>query len=255
MEYACEKKFEDAQRLLVEGRYDEALTAFSECIVLFPELEGGYGNRGVTYLHLGNDEAALEDFQTVIRLNQEDALAYGLMAEALKNLGRDEEALEAAAMAIELDPRQETARFIRGWLFARAEQYAEAVEDLQVAVESLEEPDEIEEFLNTCQFLASASQRSPSFSPAEREAYLADRGFSFRFTYNPNFESEGRFCPYAHCIRNLPRRGWNTPFACPLTSHQCPGGEEQVAICVKHPPVEMAQDESDEHRLWRGEGA
>lgn len=231
MKEACDKRFREARRLLEEQRDFEAEQAFSDIILLYPESEGAYGNRGLARMHLGRDEDALADFREVVRLHPDDAMGYARMAEALRNLGRYEESLRMAVEALEIDPGEPDAHYVRGWLFAMCGQYALAVEDLAVFVEEMEEAGEVADLLQVCRTLSD-----PATPRARHEPILAENGFSFRVFYNDAHESEGMFCPYAHCIRAMPGRGPDALGVCPVTGFECPGHEEQAADCEHRAP-------------------
>ncbi len=236
----CDLIFEEARQLLEEQRYEDAVQAFSDFITLVPESEGAYGNRGLAHMHLGDDNQAIQDFEMVLRLNQDDAMGYAMLAEALRNQGRWAEALAAAVNAMERDDEVPEAYFVRGWLFARAGQYAPACEDLERFVEQIDEPGEGEDLLDACRTLAEPGavddEGQPLDDPPERERFLRELGLSFDFDYNVDYEGDELFCPYAHCIRNMPRRALEAAPACPLTGHECPGGAEQADVCREYPP-------------------
>ncbi len=239
---SCDLIFEEARQLLDEQQYAEAIDAFTDFIALVPESEGAYGNRGLAYLSMGEDEKAMDDFKMVISINPEDAMGYAMMAEALRNLGRDEEALEMAVEALTIDDKAAEAYMVRGWLFARAGQYDSAVADLEKYVELVDEPGEFFDLLEACKCLAADNPCDPEGNPLDdpeaQEAFLSACGFSFCFEYRGEHEEEGLFCPYAHCIRSMPRRGYNAPITCPIAGFQCPGGPQQVEICCEYPPSE-----------------
>ncbi len=222
--------------------FSRAVEAFTRCIDDSPESEDAYGNRGVAYLNLGEDELALGDFRKVVALNEDDAMAFAMMSEALKNLGQLEDALHYAAKAIELDPELETAYYVRGWLFMRAGQYALAADDLENFLLYADSPGETEDMLSVCQVLAADNPvddyDEPMDNPEAIEQYLCESGFSFDFGYNEEYEELQLFCPYAHCIRNLPSRCDDAVGCCPVFGYECPGGEDQTDICRELPPVE-----------------
>lgn len=236
MKNTCDKRFRQARRLLDEQRDFEAEQAFSDIILLYPESEGAYGNRGLARMHLGRDEDALADFREVVRLHPDDAMGYARMAEALRNLGRHEEALQMVSVAIEIDPGEPDAHYIRGWLFAMCRQYQLAAEDLAVFVDAFGdesgEAGEVVDLLSLCRTLSEAG-----VSSSREQELLYESGFSHSIHYNESHESDGLFCPYAHCIRTRPVRGPEALGVCPVTGFECPGHEEQAAHCEEHPPV------------------
>lgn len=231
MKDTCDKRFRQARRLLDEQRDFEAEQAFSDIILLYPESEGAYGNRGLARMHLGRDEDALADFREVVRLHPDDAMGYARMAEALRNLGRHDEALQMATEALDIDPDEPDAHYVRGWLFAMCGQYGLAAEDLSVFVEAVEEAGEVADLLAVCRSLSE-----PGICASREQEILSENGFSFRVFFNESHESDGLFCPYAHCIRTRPGRGPEALGVCPVTGFECPGHEEQAAQCEQDPP-------------------
>lgn len=225
--YSEDSRFERARELLDNELDREAEEAFSAIIELFPELEGAYGNRGLARMHLGRDEDALADFIRVAELDPEDAMAYTRQAEALCNLGRYREALIGLSHALELDPEDEEARYLRGWLFFRCQQYEPAIEDLEYFLARAEDYGEVEDMLSVCKALAAGDN--------DGDKLLRENGFSHDLSYNDNFEAEDLFCPYAHCVRIFPGRGPQAPDACPVTGFACPGGSTQAAECAITP--------------------
>jgi len=238
----CDLLFEEARQLLDEQHHAQAIEAFTEFIALVPESEGAYGNRGLAYMNFGDDERAIQDFEMVLSLNQDDAMGHAMLGEALKNKGRHEDALQAAVTALDLDEETPEAYYVRGWLFAKAGQYSQAAEDLQRYVDLVEEPGEIADLLEACQILSRHDpvdeEGYPLSDPRDREQYLGEMGLSFDFRYNSEHEEQELFCPYAHCIRNMPRRGPDAPPVCPVTGFECPGGADQAETCRENPPAE-----------------
>lgn len=238
----CEALFDKAHRLMLYNHYREAAEMFGACLEQESDYPEAYGNRGVCYLNLGDDEAAARDFRRVLELDPEDAMGYAMLAEAMRNLGRYEEALQAAAEALERDPEEPGSYYVRGWLFAQAGQYPEATEDLEEYLDLMDDPGGVEELCDACTLFADPTPTDAAgrlLDTAEAKAkYLGQAGLSFEREYNSAYLEDGLFCPWAHCIRNQPRRCKDAPLACPVTSTDCPGGAEQVEICRARPPRE-----------------
>ena len=45
------------------------------------------------------------------------------------------------------------------------------------------------------------------------------------------WEKHGMHCPFEHCIRMTPLQPEVGPQSCPIFSHDCPAGKEQVTLC------------------------
>lgn len=243
MDIDGDKRFEDALTLLEERRFREAVDAFSELVTLSPDMTGAYGNRGLAYLNLGLDAKAREDFETVVRLDPDDPMGYSMLAEVSRFRGDPKVTLAHTVEALQLCPDEPQALFIRGWLFAKAGQWAEAEEDLAHFVQLTHERDnlDIADFAEACGVLAGENpvddDGRPINSPDKADAYLAARGWSFNQSSNPDYEVDGQPCVYGHCIRNRPPLAPEAAEGCPVFGYSCPGGVEQVAWCREHPPI------------------
>lgn len=243
MEEKENRRFEAALTLLEERRFREAVEAFSDLVALSPDMTGAYGNRGLAYLNLGLDEAARNDFETVLQLDPEDAMGHSMLAELSRFGGSPEDTLRHVVDALELNPDEPQAHFIRGWMFARAGQFDMAAEDLERYVELAGDRDnaDIMDFLDACDLLGSEDPTDETGqlldSRESIEEYLGLRGWSFDYAENTYYEAQGLPCPYAHCIRNRPPLSPETPGGCPVFGYSCPGKCEQVAWCREHPPL------------------
>lgn len=243
MDSTGDKRFEAALALLEERRFFEAVDAFSELVALAPDMTGAYGNRGLAYLNLGLDEAARNDFETVLQLDPGDAMGHSMLAEVARFHGNPEEALRHVAEALELNPEEPQAHFIRGWLFARAGQYDMAAEDLERHVELSGEREnaDVEDFFDACQTLAEdnpVDETGEALDSAEKvDFFFGMRGWSFNYEENREYEEQGLPCPFAHCIRNRPPLSPETDGGCPVFGYSCPGGASQVSWCRQHPPM------------------
>ncbi len=241
MESEGNKLFEDALSLLEERRFFEAVDAFSRLVALSPDMTGAYGNRGLAYLNLGLDDEARTDFETVLQLDPDDAMGHSMLAEVGRFYDAPETTLAHVAEALELNPDEAQAHFIRGWLFARAGQFDMAVEDLTRFLELAGENDDIRDFLEACEILASDQPPDTGGKCMSRadwaDEVLGLRGWSFNPAENPYWEEQGLPCAFAHCIRNRPPLAPEAPGGCPVFGYSCPGMQEQVSWCREHPKL------------------
>lgn len=243
MDSTGDKRFEAALALLEERRFFEAVDAFSELVALAPDMTGAYGNRGLAYLNLGLDEAARNDFETVLQLDPGDVMGHSMLAEVARFHGCPEDTLRHVIQALELNPDEPQAHFIRGWLFAKAGQYHMAAEDLERHVELSGEREnaDVEDFFDACQTLAEddpVDEAGEVLDSAEKvDFFLGMRGWSFNYEENRDYEEQGLPCPFAHCIRNRPPLSPETDGGCPVFGYSCPGGATQVSWCRQHPPM------------------
>lgn len=227
--------FDRALALLEERRFSEAVTAFSEVVALSPEFAGAYGNRGLAYLNLGLEDKAVRDFEKVLQLDPDDAMGYAMLAEVSRFRGDPRDTLAYAVEALELDDDEPHAHFVRGWLFARAGQYAEAAEDLGRFLEMVGENDEVSGLHEACVALSKDDPVDELGAPLDTDgkvdAFLSRNGWSFDTAGRDDFEEAGLPCAFAHCIRNCPALSPEAPDGCPVFGYACPGGREQVAWC------------------------
>ncbi|ORY23810.1 hypothetical protein BCR39DRAFT_548578 [Naematelia encephala] len=77
----------DANRLLAEGAYLEASRSYSEAIDLDPNSYVNYYKRATAYLSLGKNNAALDDFDTILKLNPSFSQAHLQKAKILAKEG------------------------------------------------------------------------------------------------------------------------------------------------------------------------
>lgn len=97
-----------AQILLKLGQPHEALAAVEQAIVLAPEYALSYWIRGLIQQHQHNPVAAIDNFNQVLQLEDQNqtlmAQAIGSRGMALTDLGRYREALEDLNRALEVRP-------------------------------------------------------------------------------------------------------------------------------------------------------
>lgn len=243
MDTTGDKRFEAALALLEERRFFEAVDAFSELVALSPDMTGAYGNRGLAYLNLGLDEAARNDFETVLQLDPGDAMGHSMLAEVARYHGKPEDALRHVAEALCLNQEEPQAYFIRGWLFAKAGQFEMAAEDLERHLELTgdNESAEANDFLDACLVLAEDEPCDENGDllddPEKIDVFLGMRGWSFNYAENRDYEEQGLPCSFAHCIRNRPPLSPEMDEGCPVFGYSCPGGAPQVSWCRQHPPL------------------
>ena len=133
----------------------------------FGELEYRRGN---LRLEDGEPEAALREFDTVLRGQPEHAPAYLGRALALMAMERDEESLVDFAMAVELRPDFGAAYANRGILLDRMGRYTEAISDNRKALAIDPELGEGPGWLT--RFLRNQYDRPPTI--ADRAQYLEE---------------------------------------------------------------------------------
>ena len=128
-------------RLLVQGQYEEAATAFEDALRLEPTpLRLIY--LGNTYARLGRRDDARERYlravelcQSMLRVNRSDTQALSLLAWAETQLGRRDEARGHLAEAIALVPTDPDVLYRKAIILTTLGQPAEAVVALRGALE------------------------------------------------------------------------------------------------------------------------
>ncbi len=85
-------------------RYEQALFAYEQALLLDPHYAVAYYNKGNVLYNLKRYEEALEAFKQALRVNPDYTYAYTGKGNVLRNLERHEEALQAYEQALRLDP-------------------------------------------------------------------------------------------------------------------------------------------------------
>ena len=118
---------------LKEGKYKEALQELSEAIRLNPDGYISYYNRGICYLQLGNEDAALQDFKSVVERKRDYLDAYDKISWIQFRKSRYDEALEATNTVLKLKPNDAEAFYNRAMIYAKKNWTSEALRDAKQA--------------------------------------------------------------------------------------------------------------------------
>lgn len=94
----------EGNRLMKDGKYNEALLQYNRAITYDPKNPIFYCNRAAAYIRLGDNDKAIIDCKSALVYNPNYGKAYGRLGIAYSNLGKYEEAQQAYAKAIELEP-------------------------------------------------------------------------------------------------------------------------------------------------------
>uniref|UniRef100_A0A1L8ED74 Putative small glutamine-rich tetratricopeptide repeat-containing protein beta n=1 Tax=Haematobia irritans TaxID=7368 RepID=A0A1L8ED74_HAEIR len=100
----------EGNRLMKDGKYNEALLQYNRAITYDPKNPIFYCNRAAAYIRLGDNEKAIIDCKSALVYNPNYGKAYGRLGIAYSNLGKYEEAQQAYAKAIELEPENQDYR-------------------------------------------------------------------------------------------------------------------------------------------------
>ncbi|XP_005182802.1 small glutamine-rich tetratricopeptide repeat-containing protein beta [Musca domestica] len=100
----------EGNRLMKDGKYNEALLQYNRAITYDPKNPIFYCNRAAAYIRLGDNEKAITDCKSALVYNPNYGKAYGRLGIAYSNLGKYEEAQKAYAKAIDLEPENQDYR-------------------------------------------------------------------------------------------------------------------------------------------------
>jgi tetratricopeptide (TPR) repeat protein len=124
---------EKGGNLVNAGRYEEAITEYSEVIRLVPYEYIPYFNRAICYTQLHNDDAALLDFLRVVELKPDYLNTYLRITTIYANRGMYDDALTSINKMLTVDPSNGEALFNRGRIYERKGSNVEALQDIRQA--------------------------------------------------------------------------------------------------------------------------
>lgn len=94
----------EGNRLMKEGKYQEALIQYNRALTFDPKNPIFYCNRAAACIRLGENDRAVRDCKSALVYNPNYGKAYGRMGIAYSNLGKYDDAQSAYSKAIELEP-------------------------------------------------------------------------------------------------------------------------------------------------------
>jgi tetratricopeptide (TPR) repeat protein len=115
------------------GKYEEAISEYTEAIRFLPDEYILYHNRALCYLQSNNDEAALQDFLRAIERKRDDIEAYIKITFIYANRGAYDDALNSISSAITLKPDNAEAIYHRAKIYERKGMNIEAMQDARQA--------------------------------------------------------------------------------------------------------------------------
>jgi tetratricopeptide (TPR) repeat protein len=116
------------------GQFERALAHLNRAIELTPGDHEALINRAVVNLELGRNQAALQDLDRALKL-QESGWAYLYRGLIQERLGEDRRAHESYSRAIRQEPSLAEAYYRRGLAHLRAEEYDRAFQDESLVLE------------------------------------------------------------------------------------------------------------------------
>ena len=126
------KRGVDAER---KGQHDEAISHYLSALKISPEYYPAHNNLGSLYLGKADFKSAEEQFQEVIRLDQNDPQAYFNLGNLLMLTGRYPESEKALASGLQRQPDSAFGSFLQGSLYGRTGKLTEAEKSLRTALQ------------------------------------------------------------------------------------------------------------------------
>ena len=120
--------------LLQDGKYEEAVQAYTEIIEQNPNYVVAYFYRGNAYCNIEQHNKAIEDYSKAIALDPQYVAAFNNRGVAYRNIEQYDKAVEDYSKAIELDPQNAAAFYNRGIAYDEMKQYNKAVENYSKAI-------------------------------------------------------------------------------------------------------------------------
>lgn len=106
------ESFEKGYQLTDEGRYPEAIQAYSEAIKALPTYYEAIDNRGLLKMRMGNYEDAISDFELSIQVESQNHLAHAALGECCFYLKDYKRAYKEMQEALKIEERP----LARDWL-------------------------------------------------------------------------------------------------------------------------------------------
>lgn len=122
-------------RAQLQTKPEDQIADLSEAIQLDPGNAEAWQLRAVVYAGQGNLEKAIEDFEALLKNDNDNLLVHQAVAEALLNLEKHELALAHIERAIEIDPKNSTSYLLRSRVHEQQGKDEEALADLKKALE------------------------------------------------------------------------------------------------------------------------
>ena len=119
-------KEELVQFLTRQKKYDAALEAVEEALVLKPDTVSLLLLKGKLTREIGKPEAAIPIFEQILRLDPNQEEAYLLLGNTYRELGRTEEALQTYQQMTQVFPESISGYFYQGHLYAAQKEYRQA---------------------------------------------------------------------------------------------------------------------------------
>ena len=143
---------------IVEGRYNEAITNFSEALRINPYYADAHNDLGGALREVGERDQALDHFRMAIRLQPDHAPAHYNLSVLLTDLGKFDEALRELQTARRLLPDRSDIPFKLGVLLSNHGRYAEACANFAEALRLKPDFEQARQYLRFCEEKRRASE-------------------------------------------------------------------------------------------------
>ena len=128
------QKWDEANRLYEQGKYNEAVKLCNEVIALDPNYDKAYYIRGIAYDDLNDSDRAIADYTKAIALDPNFAVAYYNRGRAYDDLKDYNSAIADYTKAIALDPNYAAAYNNRGSAYLNLKKYTRTLVDYTKAI-------------------------------------------------------------------------------------------------------------------------
>jgi tetratricopeptide (TPR) repeat protein len=127
----------EGNRLIGQGKYEEAIKAFDEAIRLDPKYLNAWLNKGNALYLLGNHTEAIQSYDEAIKLGADLAYALCKNGNALSTQGKYDDAIEYYDEAIKQDPNDANAWHEKGLALDKLNKHDEAISSFKKANSSM----------------------------------------------------------------------------------------------------------------------
>jgi len=159
-----------ADRLVKEGRYEEAIALYDRAIRMGSKPATAWTSKGVAFKRLGRLDEAMRCHNVALKLNPKNEIAWCNKGDILFRAGKLDKAIECFDKAVELRPRYAIAWNNKGAALAKMGRYEEArgCEDRAVELR----PKYVAAWLNRGEVLARLGEREEAERCLERARAL-----------------------------------------------------------------------------------
>lgn len=133
-EILAELEYERGNFLVLLGKVEAAIKAYSDAIELNSHYSVAYTNRGVLYGYKGEYDLAIKDFNIAIKLNPNNFFAYNNRGNAYDKIEGSDRAIEDFNVAIKLKPDYAKAYSNRGNSYRKKGEFDKALADFNTAI-------------------------------------------------------------------------------------------------------------------------